>query len=288
MNVRWHIPAVLWMSLLFCGCDLINPEEQVPAYIYVQPFSYSPAQGDESQSFRITEAWIYVGGELLGAFHLPAIVPVLAEGNQTMTFFPGILDNGLVSYPNIYHFYQPFEIQMDLKPAVTDTVYPATHYADYVKFAYINDFELGFLFDEDLDSDPTTVISSTDQPDDVFEGDYAGISQLDSDHKQLHVTTSQFFDIPVNGTPVYFEMNYRSDVELTIGLEGKELVSGQTASVYPVRLFSKTDWNKIYINLTEEVQNSDLDVYRVTLFASLPDSMTSARISFDNLKLVHQ
>lgn len=286
--MKIQIGSFVLCFLVLYSCNIINPPEKIPAYVYVEPFSYTPAAGDNSQSYKITEAWVYLGGELLGAFHLPALVPVLAEGNQQLSFFPGILDNGLAAYPNLYNFYKKYEINLDLVPTETDTIYPATQYEDFVKFALHNDFEDGFNFDKDQDNDTETKISLTNNPADVFEGDYSGIATLSADHRLLHVTTTQFYEIPVNGTAVYFEMNYKSDVELLIGLEGKDNDSGETASTFPVVLFPKQEWNKIYINLTDDIQNSDLDSYRILLYANLPDSLSTGTLGFDNLKIVHQ
>lgn len=288
MNNRLFFGVLFLWLMSFAGCDIINPPEKIPAYVYIQPFTYTPALGDQSTSFKITEAWVYLGGELLGAFHLPGLVPVLAEGDQQLSVFPGILDNGLTGYPNLYNFYKKYDVTLNLVPTEIDTIYPATHYEDYVKFALKNDFEDGLYFDKDLDSDEETNISPTYDPAEVFEGNVAGKTVLTTEHPFLHVTTTNYYDLPVNGTPIYFEMNYKSDVELTIGLQGKDEGSGETASSYPVILFPKQEWNKIYINLTEEIQNSDLDLYRVILFANLPDSIPTGTLLFDNLKIVHQ
>ena len=60
------------------ACDIINPEEDIPAYIEILPYEYSPESGGSS-STKITDGWIYVDGEFLGAFNLPSTIPVLAD-----------------------------------------------------------------------------------------------------------------------------------------------------------------------------------------------------------------
>jgi hypothetical protein len=78
------------------GCK-DNPE-QIPVYLDIQPFKINETGPGKWQN--ITEAWLYVNGEFLGAYSLPAKVPVLAEGNTEIWVYPGVKENGINLYVN--------------------------------------------------------------------------------------------------------------------------------------------------------------------------------------------
>jgi hypothetical protein len=79
------------------GCNAINPAEKVPTYIQidsVQVLNMVPAKHG-SVSHKITDVWVYYNLQLLGAFELPAKIPVLADGKGQLQVVAGIWDNGL-------------------------------------------------------------------------------------------------------------------------------------------------------------------------------------------------
>ncbi len=55
-------------------------EEPLPAYIYIPAFELRTTQGEGSASSAITDVWLTVNGEFLGAYELPARIPVLQTG----------------------------------------------------------------------------------------------------------------------------------------------------------------------------------------------------------------
>ena len=84
-----HIKSIYALLLIivtgFCGCDIINPDETIPAYIYIESIEVinnPDLQGKEgSLNNTIVDAWVSANGKLVGAFELPAVIPVLAEGD---------------------------------------------------------------------------------------------------------------------------------------------------------------------------------------------------------------
>ncbi|MCB0638866.1 MAG: hypothetical protein KDC54_19695, partial [Lewinella sp.] len=69
MRIRtsFLLSTLLAGCCLLPACDLINPEEPIPAYLYVAPFALNTAPNIEgSNSAKITEGWVFVNGEFLG------------------------------------------------------------------------------------------------------------------------------------------------------------------------------------------------------------------------------
>ena len=280
-----------------CGlssCDLINPEEEIPAYIYIEEFSFSTDIASEgSASTKITEGWLSVGGDFLGAYSLPALVPVLAKGNQMITINPGIKDNGIISTPEIYPFYDPFVIEVELEANVIDTIRPNSGYLDNVQFAFVEDFEReNHVFQDDLDGNEGTRIVLTDE--EVFEGNFSGQIRLDRENAFIEVATlDRYRDLISNGAVVYLEVNYKSEVPVLFGLVGhEEGIFNQGLTFYDPGFTAKDEWNKIFFNMTPLIFENNFPEYQFSIQTILPIengdfTMENANIWLDNIKLLH-
>jgi hypothetical protein len=106
------------------GCK-DNPE-QIPAYLDIKPFTVTETGPGKWQD--IQEGWVYVNGDFLGAYTLPARVPALAAGSSEVLVFPGVKENGIETTPNIYDFLTRYEIQTDLKAGELNPISPSTKY----------------------------------------------------------------------------------------------------------------------------------------------------------------
>ena len=116
------------MLLFLSSCSIIDPEEQIPAYLEINSFELTttPAQGENSA--QITEAWVFVNDLSLGIYELPATVPVLELGSQNITIFPVIRENGRPSTPIIYPLYRRYETTLELMANQTINIQPTTTY----------------------------------------------------------------------------------------------------------------------------------------------------------------
>ncbi len=272
--------------LLVSSCNLINPADPVPAYLDIQPFTLSVGPGQGTADEKITEAWLYVNNAFLGAYSLPATVPVIAAGESEIILFPGVRVNGIASSPDIYPFYTTYEVTRDLVPAENTVLNPGIGYSDNATFSALEDFEAGHTFLTDLDGDPVTQIVLSNQ--DVFEGSASGYVELSPEHPELEVSTFLLFtDLPVNGTPVYLELNYKNNVEFAIGLVGVENNPPGIKDYFFI-FNQKEEWNKIYIELTERLRVSQFPKYQIAFRAVYNESSGPVNyIYMDNLKLVH-
>lgn len=267
------------------SCDIINPTEEIPSYVYVDSIRFETGPLEGSNSSKITEVWFYAGGEFLGAYGMPAKIPVLMEGETEIIIFPGIRDNGILSMPDIYPFYTRQTIFIDLDPAKIDTIEPLTAYQAETQFAFIEDFESAHLFIDDQDEDPETemIITNTE----VFEGTGSGRITLTNDHDLIEVATiTRYSEVPTNGSPVYLEMNYMNEVTFAVGLIGHQ--AGMIpATYYIITLRPRDFWNKIYINLTEALNQSDLAEYQIVFLSSLDEDLDEGNIYLDNIKFLY-
>jgi hypothetical protein len=287
MNYR----ILLSLVYLFSACNLINPEERLPAYIYLQPFDFQITKTNQGSGHqKITEAWLTVNGEFLGVYNLPSAIPILQEGNADIRIDAGIKDNGISTLPEIYPFFLPYLSNITLSPLQTDTLLPTTTYREEITFAFIEHFEGDFqLFTDDLDGDPITKIDFDTE--NVFEGRRSGRITLTSNNRVVQVasrTDQKYKGLLNKGAFVYLELTYKTDVELGIGLIGHyNNLSKPAERLFEPILRPRKDWNKVYLNLSQTAFVLNADEYQVAFVAVLPPDMATGSIWLDNIKLVH-
>lgn len=268
------------LATCLTSCNLINPEEGIPAYLKVDTFSFTATQGQGSSSNRITDVWAFNDGQIAGAFEMPVTFPVLDSGSTEMVLSPGIWDNGISETRVIYPFYYPDTVTLNLEPAKTYTVVPHFTYRSNTKFYFIEDFEAGNIFAK-VDGD--TAIIRTSNPDEVFEGATSAAIHLDKDHNYFEGRTSAGYGLS-EGEPVYLELNYRCDQPFQVGIYAS--VSGIEASLYKWTINPKSYWNKIYLNMGYDIGQLQADKYQIQIKATYDESQTTTHIYLDNIKLV--
>ncbi len=295
MKKSIFIPLALLSALLaISGCDLINPEEPIPGYLYIPRLEVQTELAEEgTASSNIPEAWVSVDGNFLGAYGLPATVPVLEEGPSEVVVQAGIRDNGLVNSPNLYPFFANYEVQVDIGPNTTDTIRPVFEYLDNTKFAFVEDFEdAPQLFGEVRRGD-------FDQLSLVSEGAFEGQSlliELDTAASIVEAaTTERYAELTGQfSTSVYLEVNYRSDVPVTFGLVGHQGIGlpGLGQTIFVAGFSPSDEWKKIYFNLSVTVVESGYDEFQIIFQAAIPiedNQLTreEANVWIDNVKLLH-
>ncbi|MEL7220259.1 MAG: hypothetical protein AAGJ93_03005 [Bacteroidota bacterium] len=291
MKLFWNTVGILtiYVILILSSCNLINPEEDIPAYLEIAPFTLTTnlaTQGSASE--KITEAWVFIDGVFLGVYDLPATVPVLQAGVTEVTVEAGIRDNGISSTPEIYPFYEAYEVNLDLVPGETFNVQPQTQYLSNTKFALIEDFEDNRprLFTQQiLGSGEISLVTA-----DAFEGQYSGFFGLSKENQPiLEISTElAFSELQEDGVFVYLEVNYRSDAPVLWGIVGETDAITGLERYYGSGFTPKAEWNKIYFNLSQSIFDSQLDEFQVGLQAFLRvEDPDTANVYLDNIKLVH-
>ena len=297
MSVKFlDIFCLILFSIAFLSCEDFEGEQTIPAYLKIDSIALkivSPSQG--SASSKITDAWVYIDEQLIGAFELPATIPLLYTGKHRLTIIPGIRMDGMVQLRAYYPLYNQIRREIFLSPdSVTiikgnlingkNTIY--TTYKDLVQFSWSENFE-----DENLALDTTKksnvnfMLTPEDDPA-TFEGLHSGKIILTLTDTIFEAMTSEAISLPRNGSPVFLEMNYRCTNTFTFGIIA--LGSDQYIQSPILDLNPSASWNKIYINLTPNVSSSD-DALKFKLFwgAMLDIGQEQTEIYFDNMKLVY-
>jgi len=286
----FSIIIILSFSFCFHSCEIINPAEEIPSYIKIDTFLFTNNPNILEQgglSSQITDVWVYVDNQPVGAYELPACFPVLNSGEHEILFLPGIKISGISNARGAYPFYTSARFNTTLYPdSIIDLSSKAlTKYHDEVIFAFIEDFEdAGIVFEKGPNSD--TSIYRTSEAGDVFEGSYSGIIRLDNDRPNALLTTTAAYPLPKGYKPVFMELNYKTNHEFIVGLYANSYANIISQDIL---IINKTDkWKKIYINLTQTVSRyATANDYTLYLRAVKLDEVAEPKILVDNVKVLY-
>jgi len=281
------ILSIVIFTGTFISCNLINPEEQIPSYIRIDSISLSIQDYSEygSSSNKITDAWVYIDDQLIGAFELPAKFPVLWEGTHTVTVKAGIKVNGIAATRAIYPFYQPYVISMNLIKDSIITLNPTvTYFPSTVKWN--EDFEVGISLVKTSFSDTTIGTTLAGDPE-AFDEGISGVVHLDAARDFFQCTTINYYELPRADNPVFLEMNYKTNEKIMVGLYANSTTQSERLEILNIN--SSNTWNKIYINLNNAINRTTINPDNFYVFFEVQKSsdVSSSKILFDNIKLVH-
>ncbi len=273
------IPFFLPFLIIPTGCGKENP---VPAYLHIPAFSLTTKGGEGSSAHKITDAWVYVDGQINGVFQLPITLPVVELGQHEISLYAGVRNNGTRSNPVIYPFYNSFTFKMDLKAGKVDTIRPVTTYISNSQFKIMEDFELSNIFRIDRDNKSLLRFTNIENG---FEGK-SGQIVLTKSNPIMEKATTIKAQLSESSQNIYLEMHYKTDALLSVGLIGSDNLGD--ISTYKIILFPNKEWNKTYINLTNEAKDLKKKDFQIVLKSSLPDSLSTASILIDNVKLIQK
>lgn len=275
------------LVFLVSACEKEKSEAEIPSYIHIDSISlvtnYS-LQGSNSQN--ISDAWVYVNNKLIGAYELPATLPVLESGPQTVEVLPGIKVNGIAATRSVYPLYTRYRTEVDLKVDEVVTIQPQVTYQTWATIPWFEDFETGApSFIETTRSD--TIMYRTNEADQVFEGNKSGIVTLTSEKDFFEATTDQLFVLPHTDKAIFIEMDFKTNNIVSVGLfahEGTNLIQRPLVHLNN----TNNEWKKIYINLTSAVNDSpNANAFSFFIGIQKEDGVEQAVCLFDNLKLVY-
>lgn len=278
---------LLGFAIIACvaACDIINPADPVPAYIRVDQITVDPVSGTGTTRQKFGEVWVFIDDNPIGAYSIPAVIPLIAEGQHEIQLFPGIRVNGILSTADFYPFFEPHTFNAELVPGEVITVDMHTRYRSNAEIAYIEDFESSHRLTDDVDDDPETFVERIlTNP---FEGSGSGRIVLTDSADFIQVASLPLLtELPVNGTPVYLELHYKNTVEFSVGLVGHgQAIEPARVSILVLR--PQEDWNKVYVELSPALRASQLEAYQVLITAAHDTSTVQSEVYLDNLKVVH-
>lgn len=280
------------------GCDLFDKEEDIPGFIYIDSADLVTIPETEGANTNgIVDVHAFANGQYLGAYELPANIPVYASGTTTFTLSAGIKNNGLAANRIIYPFYANTYTDVTLIPGVSvpvtaDSAVTFQYFhaegsqPDPLRFQ-IEDFEWPGNVWIPAEEDSVGVINTT-EPAFVRTGLGGGKVLLDEARTKLTVYSSldswDLSDIPPAGV-VYLEIDFKGDVPMLIGVRTVESVP---RNIFALGLNATPDWAKVYVELSDEIHGAvNISEFQIYLYAEKPTTLGQATIALDNIKVVY-
>jgi hypothetical protein len=284
-----QLTALFFTLIVLSACN--DGDDGIPAYISIDAIELTVKPGQGTASHKITDAWVRIDGELIGAFELPATFPVLKSGSKEVIISAGIKVNGISATRSEYPFFIPFIATAELIPGeITSIENVVVSYDDKTTFLLMENFN-GNTISIDTTSSSEVRIQRIDDPELIFHyqselNQYSAVASLSGDALRFECASTNNYNLPKGGKPVFLEMNYRNDHNLTVGLFVN--LQGQVIQ-HPILVLNPSpEWNKIYVNLTPTISNFALSIEFRIFMGLVKDLATeNATIYIDHLKLLY-
>jgi hypothetical protein len=288
---RNSVPSVARLFLagasVACLSGCIDSWEGPPHFLHVEEVVFFTEADQGEATSRIEEVWVYSETDVLGAFPLPADIPLSPDDlgpSTTLTLSAGIRANAISASRKPYPFYEAIEVPVSPTYGGRDTLAMTIGYNALTEVVIAEDFESANRFEPAVTS--TADIVRTQASDWVLDGAGSGLIVLDASRQTLVSSTNeQQFNLRSNG-PVWLELDYACTQPFWVGLYVKDAVNAQRI---PILVLNSTDGerNKIYLDLDPVVRTTpDATHYEITLDAYFDGSADSTVVVVDNFKLL--
>ncbi|MBU0487404.1 MAG: hypothetical protein KKA07_16020 [Bacteroidetes bacterium] len=275
--------GILLLGLLQ-GCQIMDPDPVIPSYIHVGNPTFVSSANEGSCTHGISDVWVYVDDQVVGGFELPATIPIISDGSVDLVLKAGVKLNGIASTRAIYPFYSPIQFTQSLIKDSVFEINPVFTYYPTVTFEMIEDFEKpGNNFE--LLSSSQVPIQVAVIPEDPFNGEHYGSISLTSQDSLFDCKTIGEYVLPMDGSPVFVEIDYRCSNVFTVSLLMN--YSSYSTRSEILNINTRDTWNKLYLNLTNIVIR-DLNVRSFSLvFSAMHEGDEDTWIHLDNVKILH-
>lgn len=278
----------LLYTLTLNSCNLINPDEKEPAYIAFDQYTLQATATQGTASHNITELWLYVNDNMLGAYDSPSEVPVLDGGSVRVSCYPGIRNNGISTTRIRYPFYTSYDTIITMTALMTHNLTPRFSYRSDITIDYSRNFESGNSFAGSGNNQGIFSLVTDDSK--VFEGDKSGFITLGSTQSYFLFKDNNEIQLE-SGNTIFLELDYSCNNSFVIGCYSTDGGNTQKNPIItltptsPVNSINPT-WNKIYIDLGAlALANPGADFHELYFEGSKYES-SNPQIFLDNLKLV--
>ena len=255
--------------------------------MHVASMDVDALEDEGSNSHRIEEVWVYTETDVLGAFPLPADIPLSPADlgpEANLQLLAGIRANAVSATRQPYPFYEATPVSIPLDYGGRDTLELVVGYTELTQVILAEDFESANRFE--MANTSTAEVVRTEDPEWIFEGSGSGYVELSADQQVLIASTNeQQYDLSSTG-PVWLEMNYRCSQTFAVGLGAANAFN---SSRIPILVLNPTDgvWKKIYLDLGPVIRSTpDATHYEIILDAFFDNSQAVTTIAFDNFKLL--
>ena len=270
---------ITYLLILF-GLFSCQKEDTVNIPTYLKIDNIALDEGNTTSN--ITDAWVYINGQLQGVYELPAKFPVLEQGNTDIKVYAGIKNNGIAAERAIYPFYNPYSINAKLSINSTTEINPIINIKENIDEQF-DHFDPSYSFNADT---CFQVLSGGPY------GKFGSLSLSDSDSILITEINYQDFplsfdNVPQQGSPTYMELDYKNNTSFLVGMYINS-PNSPTLEKGLLWINPKEDWNKIYIDLTQTVSEAiGAETFSIFIKMQRDSNLDENKLDFDNIRIIH-
>lgn len=239
-------------------------------------------------SHDLSEVFVTLDGQFLGAYELPVKIPIIAEGERELVLIPGIVNNLMSSTKKRYPFTEQFTTTINLVKNDTISVSPTTRYYSSLNFL-IEDFESPSM-QLDVSEQSSATLGRNDDPTILKWGNkYGQVIINDQDSTISFITTFETV-LPKLGAEVYLELDYMNTNKVlisTVAHGNGNFFDDPYLFVNPQEE-GKAVWKHAYVDLKENVSyRQTTPINEVQFSLKLDEPGTEKFLYIDNIKLIY-
>lgn len=285
MKLRIFLTLLLLPAFVpvFQGCD--HQEAEIPAYLRIDTIPLDSTNYDSTGavSHQIRYAWVYIEDNLQGVYKLPALFPVLNDGDLNFRIFAGVNENGISTAAMHYMYYASWDTTQKISGGDTTVLSPHVRYLKGYRVPWIENFNTTVSTKLEKASGSGSFSISV-SPGVAQEGTGAGVMYLPEGGEEL-IVESQPIEIPTGKAGYFVELDYRNNCNFLFGL--RSVNSSEGSSFIGIR--PRDHWNKLYINVTNLVDKLSAQgtMYRMFFIVPQDTAVYEQTVLIDNLKLLY-
>ena len=286
--MKYFSSLILLFTLVLSSCVKNNPD---PAWLEISEWTLTENQNTEEGelSHNFTDVYVYIDNKIVGIFEVPVKLPIILEGNHTVTLYPVVRNNGISATKKIYPFCKPLIVDVNLEKNKTIHIDPTTSYFDNTNF-WIEDFENSTFKIDDSNPNSTGDLSKKNDPNILQYGNFYGDITLTSIDSVWFGKTTPALNLPKAAAEVYLEIDYMNTNTLLTGvyaISSSSIIDNPNIQLNAQDV-SDLKWKKIYIELKEIISASTAATSFEQYFKAILDSgLSESHIYIDNIKIVH-
>jgi hypothetical protein len=236
---------------------------------------------------KIKDIWLYADDQFLGVFPIPSSIPIPITNKQVkLSIRGGIKPNGQNESSEEYPFFTVMDTIVTLNGNESISILPRFKYKAECKFDIIEDFEISSIFSVVIGA-PNLISCLMKKEGSGVNNSSGGLIGLSNTVTSCETTHFNSFSNQNNAFgKVYLELDYKNNEKFFIGTILN--TRNQLVKSYDIVIVESENWNRIYIDLTNKISRQEVQSYQIAISALLDQTRrTEAKISFDNIRLIH-
>lgn len=256
-----------------------------PAYIKIDRINFYTNGEEGAPSHGIEMVNVFINDNSVGIYQLPCEFPVLQTGTQKIDVRPMIKEMAREGF-KLFSLTDVYDTVVTIEAQQTIQLFPEFRYVNNRELVWIEDFnDLVSSLNIRLGTLDTMIIENL--PSISLDGTPYIKLDLGVGETFFEIETQDLFALPGDGRDVYLEMDYRSNMQFTLGVIANS--PSEVVFIPSVTPFSTNDgWRKAYIQLRDELRNQRPNTRFKIYLRGINNQVDRPLLYFDNFKLIYR